>query len=177
MKITKEQIKEAYVRPELLKELFPDIFNILEIGKWYKFKQFLICVLDETHWFGFGYDGKWCEISEYFNLLNDKDFVPATHQEVEEALIKEAKKQHFTIENLHLIKCLCGFNKEVKDDRSNANYYYEYGHNKLWIVDGGFTDCCVFDNGKWAEIIEQSLELTLDQVSEKFNVKSVKIIK
>lgn len=168
MKITEEQIKKAYQDKEYLKELFPSVFEEnLEVGKWYKYERFLILVLDEIHWCGFGYSGSWEEKNLYDNLLNDKDFVPATKEEVETALIAEAKKRGFKED------VSWKFNDSIIEYRAfDDNFFFHYGYNILYI--GSYA---VFNNGIWAKIIEEPLELTLEQIAEKFNVDNVKIIK
>lgn len=96
--ITEEQIKELAKGNAKVKKMFPEVFETkLETGKWYKYKKFLIYVLDETHWCGYDACENWQNNVYYDNLLKDKDFEPATDSEVEEALTNEAKKRGLKI--------------------------------------------------------------------------------
>ena len=97
--ITEEQIKELAKGNAKLKTMFPEVFETkLEVGKWYKYNNFLIYVIDETHWCGYDACKNWQNNIYYDNLLKDKDFKPATDSEVLEALKNEFKKQNPNIE-------------------------------------------------------------------------------
>jgi len=193
MKITEQQIKDCYSNPELLKEIFPDVFkNKLEVGKWYKDTTsnmliFSTKIEDRIYGFGFGCSGKWYIDGNYFYkgkiLEAENELRIATEEEVEQALFNEAEKKGFkkgakfkTIDGSDRI---CTFN----------GMFYEFIFNTLhaqingdeWEKDGKYISSNpeIFNNGKWAEIISEPIVITLDQIAEKFNVDvtNIKIVK
>lgn len=175
-KITKQQILQLIncsnkIKVDYrLKEWFPQAFEIeLEIGKWYKHNRFLLYIIDETHWYGFDVSGAWNDYATYEDLMTDKDLLPATDKEVETALIAEAKKLKLSPKNIRNISCVCGFSNSKTQEyyTKEAEYFFESDINKLWLVGGSFLDICIFDNGKWAEIISEQIELTLEQRIER----------
>jgi len=135
-----------------LKQWFPDAFKTeLEVGKWYKANSTLVFIDDlekETYYGFFGKNwGKWS-----FSNGSNKDVAkPATHQEVETALITEAKKRGFKNGNYKCLDLPKWTEKKVDN-----NFYLE--ENKLWMGDFGCANL-VFKDGKWATIISQKLTL------------------
>lgn len=118
----------------------------LEIGKWYKATscQYLaqvIEVLDSNVNYalvnGFDGNGNWAE--EWDSVINI-DCTEATHQEVEEALITEAKKRYKVGDKL----------RDVNDVDIVPNGDYVFKDGVLYY--GGAT---VMKDGKWAEIVEE----------------------
>ncbi len=126
----------------------------LEVGKWYYSSSTRDTVLtchqridDDGTMEGYGFFcGKWEEEAWHYNNVR-----PATPQEVETALIAEAKKRGFIHE--------CLFN-EIADQ---ANGGIDQNHGKVGgafdMVDGvfytyGYGRWCIFKDGKWATIIE-----------------------
>lgn len=151
--------KRAKQERKQLKKQLKDLPS-LEVGKWYKTNElgspFLIfitkIILDSVAQcmaYGFCHEGEWYDNSR-FGINN---LTPATDKEVEEALIKEANKR--------------GFKEGVNADLSTANpchlknYHFlsndfEYSKPCNWLsLDG----VIIFEDGKWAEIIEQPKEL------------------
>ena len=118
----------------------------IENGKWYKdYDYFLVYITDINKGvgYGFGSSGQW------YNESNDwgfKDVRPATHQEVKEALIKEAKKRGF--------KKGVMINHSIEGKGHRALIFnelsYHSGYN--WLCDGWGN--VVFKDGVWAEIIK-----------------------
>lgn len=176
--LTKEQIREIYKNPELLKELFPDAFEtVLEAGKWY-----FISYLSMERLFNFSgdYDINNNPLGYGFNSSNEfidfdsfgwayNTIQPATNEQVQEALINEAKKRGYKNGN-HI----CLYNNITNIETDNI-YSYNAPYNLLNL--GSKCASVVFVDGKWAEIIETELELTLDEIAEKFGVDKVKIKK
>jgi len=141
--ITKEQIKTIEADGcTYVKEWFPDAFKKkLIIGKWYKAPYgSLICFTgDLRKSYGISNFGNW------FNddwVLNQSELIEATPQEVESALICEATKRYA---NGVIIQSL--YDYEAKKIGNCIQYYNET--NCLWS-----NGVKLFDNGKWAEIIE-----------------------
>jgi len=196
MKITEQQIKDCYSNPELLKQIFPDVFkNKLEVGKWYKSTDGHSALLrvveaykgmNENFAFesyGFNFDGYYVQSSKSGKGFGSHNLTLATKEEVEQALFNEAEKKGFkkgakfkTIDGSDRI---CTFN----------GMFYEFIFNTLhaqingdeWEKDGKYISSNpeIFNNGKWAEIISEPIVITLDQIAEKFNVDvtNIKIVK
>lgn len=177
--LTEGLIKELHQRAtsflkEKIEEQVPELFeNKLEVGKWYIDKRsghLFCCTEIGSSILGYGISqAGWFtdDIGDiYFNHLE------ATKEEVEEALIKEAKKR--------------GFKEGVK--------VMELNNNKETLTSGGFhstsigwlshkSDCkydedgaIIFGDGKWAEIITEPIkEVTIEEIQEKYGCK-IKIV-
>lgn len=136
--------------------------NTLEIGKWYKdqlggfwyYEGKSESKLNPDKAYGIAYDGDWMDSDER-NFREGKSLTPATDKEVEEALIKEAKKRGFKegvkINNLHE----AGYGNKIP---LGGNLNFNPTTNSLR------TDRCdgrtgilplIFHKGKWAEIISK----------------------
>ena len=139
---------------------FPKLFkkDELEVGKWHldgnKDDKFLICLtrLEGNLYYGYGFDsdGKWVDDDGDFwgNAYNDISR-PATDKEVETALIKEAKKRGFK-EGITVKGCDGRIGK-----RTAEHYLYFKEDNNIQSCEwDGLDNCLIFDNGKWATIIE-----------------------
>lgn len=139
-------IKEAFIREGIIEN------DKLEVGKWYNWinKELLFFITkienDQIYYYGFDYgvfENDWIHI--------DNDFELATPQEVETALINEAKKRGY--ENLKH-NCLVASNLKI----NNPCKEYIYRKNKLWIGTEENANC-IFHNGVWAEIIDETIEI------------------
>lgn len=168
--LTQEQIDrlaEKKHAKELLQKFIPYAFeNKLEVGKWYKPRNERIKSLfvpnkeqcDGNMGYGFNFHGEFKE--SHFNLIGSSpnDFELATEEEVREALINEAKKRGFNnIGNLKI--------KNTVGSISNGfvtitnDFYYDYKGNTLKL-DGAV----IFNNGVWAEIIEEPTKEEINRV-------------
>lgn len=127
--------------PETLKAITePATPAKLEVGKWYKdrYSKFLVYI-QEIHRFnndisGYGFytNLSWFESKRV--SIKDIIFDTATHEEVETALIEEAKRRGF---------------KEIA--------YFRF-YEKTNVLNNQINDSegiIVFDNGKWAEIVQE----------------------
>jgi len=152
MKTTKERIDalEAELQ-KIKKELDSPTF---EVGKWYKdpLNNYMVFVTKNTgnlrgDTFGYGFDTHGC----WSNSLGlDGSEIPATDKEVEEALIKEAKKRGF--KNRVKIKQVSGdINILFNNKFEYLKEWNEY-KNVLFI-----DNYLVFANGTWAEIIKDEI--------------------
>ena len=151
----KEFIKKAHSaacsewKTNIEKE-FPKLFKKDENG-WYKDKEVKgWCVFFENGIMKHGFDGNgdWFEDHNQNYKLRKSDY-KATDKEVEEALIKEAKKR--------------GFKEGV---RINSKWMPNISANKLngkFVFDNKFELCAkanslmkytIFQNGVWAEIVD-----------------------
>lgn len=188
--LTEEQL-------EAVKECFKSQWNIqgfesklkekglikeeLEVGKWYKYSDsegHLFCITkvetDGVEVYGFNSWGNWIDEGMY----SSKNLIPATDQEVNDALIKEAKNR--------------GFKEGVIVDKSNLNHFV---NNNPHVLHREYSDLfeyraagknyrdvlfccgtCIFEDGKWAEIIEEKKERTIEQIEKELGYL-VKIVK
>jgi hypothetical protein len=126
---------------------FPKMFkkDKLAVGKWYKSNGFLRKFegkFGNSSVFGFKKDGS------YYSSLGfheEDEHILATDEEVSEALIEEAKRRGYKNGNY---KCISGLKTyEVKD-----SFFLDQG--ELWMGKSGLSNQ-VFENGVWAEIIEE----------------------
>ena len=142
-----------------LKALEVDQRGELEVGKWYinnygsKYLAYAQELKGTIIIKGYGFDdsGNW----EVFAPTDASitECRKATPQEVEKALIEEAKRRYKVGD---VIKCLDGVESELNgtDFVFNNNSLFSNGER----IDGGAwfnTYAKVFDNGQWATIIEQ----------------------
>lgn len=177
-KITKEQILEVTswgdtTDKKNIKKWFPEAFKTeLEVGKWYWAGE--IAKREKTHlychqgYISYGFD--WAK-----NYINDlctsgsSEIIEATEEEVKTALTEEAKRRGF----IQGVKVKC-----AKYPDFDAYDFKEITFDNVNQL-GNATLNYIFYNGKWAEIIPQEVELTLEQIADKFNidVKQLKIKK
>tara|TARA_R110002167_G_scaffold174781_1_gene373720 strand:+ start:1453 stop:1968 length:516 start_codon:yes stop_codon:yes gene_type:complete len=148
---TIEQFEGLLKQKGLLKEDF-------EVGKWYKSVYGTIrYFIDKNTVYGFSSRGIWTNEIHIDSGLDDStpEWTLATDKEVEEALIKEAKKR--------------GFKEGVKSTS------VKYG------CTGKLSRCCstklcsdgsfmfqgqyIFENGKWATIIEEKKEIVVNGIT------------
>jgi hypothetical protein len=101
--------------------------------------------------------------------VNSYGWVKATDKEVEEALIKEAKKRGFK-EGVKFISVMSGFKCLCE---GVLNYHSDYlGEKDVLFYDHNI----IFHKGKWAEIVEEKKELTVSEIEEELGY-GIKIIK
>ena len=161
--LTQEQINQLAEKKhakELLQEFIPDAFEDKRIvGKWYISEHYLVYYLgnNKSNCIKLS-DGKWLE-KIYHSLSGHlKSYRLATEEEVREALINEAKKRGFN--NICNLKI-----KNTVGSISNGfvtitnDFYYDYKGNTLRL-DGAV----IFNNGVWAEIIEEPTEEEINRV-------------
>ena len=166
----KEFIKKAhsaacYEWKTNIEKEFPKLFKKygLEIGKWYKypdFKNWKLLITDNTKGKEKGVGFNCSEIWMKDWLTNGGDelssLIPCSDKEVEEALIKEAKRRGFE-KGVKFIKLSNGVVQTV-----DCLPYFQYGRLAVlspkteWssVYKGGCSNPSIFDNGKWAEIVE-----------------------
>lgn len=167
--ITKEQILELKRRgnqlvDEKLTEFFPEVFKKeLEVGKWYKNKYnclFCITEKDDEKYRSYGFmQGKWKDYGEFTNEDDLSSNTEATPQEVETALIREAKKKGF-LDGAHFKSPVSNWN-----DVCNGVFRYNSELNELYS-----NGTCVFSNGIFATIIET---ITIQEAEKLLNKKIV----
>lgn len=172
MEITKEQVLEMYewgnsTDKLKMKKWFPEAFG-LEVGKWY------IHTLRGHNDMLFNFQGKYSMASDsgaygftrlgvWHNNLGvglDDPLREATHDEVSNALIREAKKRGYKYGNYY---CL-----------SNSKTYYNISDKFTFEDDklfhGTVLRNVVFADGEWAEIIET---ITKEEAEKLLNKKII----
>jgi hypothetical protein len=129
---------------EKIEKEFPELFkkNALVRG-WSRIKgdEFALAFIqgiEETY--GFDYKGRWSR--NWCENISSTKYTPATDKEVEEALIKEAKKRGFK-KGVSFLSISDG----VKKQGSNFGYY---GNNNQICLGGG----TIFKDGEWAEVLQ-----------------------
>jgi hypothetical protein len=137
---------------------FPKLFkkDDLVVGKWYR--SSIDCIFNyngvkdcnnKPCGYGISRLGSWYESNKdgwggSYTLVTDK--------EVDQALIKEAKKKDYKnvkINNLESIGNMLSFHHSIS---SSDCYYYNATENALW-----FMGKLIFWNGKWAEIFKETI--------------------
>lgn len=131
----------------------------LEKGKWYKHEDrtFFIKDIDKLSFFTYGLFHDW---EDHWEVMTgseiEKNLKPATDKEVEEMLIKEAKKRGF--------KEGVEFNTPDSTKCSPSHGLYgpiQWSGSKL----EDDISACIFLDGKWATILEDKLELNGKEVT------------
>lgn len=139
----------------------------IKVGNWYKGSYndnrniiFYAREIDEDEdIIGYGFvENGWSYNAIFSNLDSEtmKTIKPATNEEVEAALIKEAKRRGF----LKGVKSKCLEDLQIETIKEEKYEYTEHtdGDKCLWVqasdYGNGF-NLCVFNNGKWAEIIQE----------------------
>ena len=150
----KEFIKKAhsaacYEWKENIEKEFPKLFkgDALVVGKWYKSEISVFRVTSLAPLKSYGvYSGKWGD--EFYTDVTTK-YRPATDKEVEQALIKEAKRRGYR-KNAVIITSKTGVKKTL-----NSNHFKMIGNNLVCLSSKeSYIYSSVFTNGKWAEIVE-----------------------
>lgn len=177
--VSKEFILEAHnsacsTWKRKLEEQFPSVFvkDELGVGVWNysktKYGNFenLFKSDDGINWYGF-VNGDWFEKTDIsdFTTLNLRQSTP---EEVETALINEAKKRGFK-EGVKFKSVSPNIDGET-DILINGDIYYSVIGNYVYSSCG-----YIFQNGKWATIIEQPTEMTVAEIEQKLGCK-IKIV-
>lgn len=171
-KISKEQIDELArmnaVIKERLNEYFPEAFKKeLEVGRWYKHNstEALICYQGNEKSYGISNWGHW---SNGYYAANALLWREATTEEIESALINEAKKKGYKKGNF---KCLvereCEFNKNTHE--------WSFQQNGLFTAPFGKGGSCLFQDGIWAEILPTEKTVITRQKALKILAKKLKV--
>lgn len=152
----KEKIEKEF--PDLFK---PDLFKPKhEINKWYKNDYnnsiFFITAINSIAYNdakGYGLEGGvWLDMQNNFYWSTTKNCTPSTDEEVFSMLKKEAEKRGYEEGNFY-----CLYRNILSEDDCITKFNSK--NNRFWIKYG-----CVFHNGKWATIVEQPKEMTLQEI-------------
>lgn len=130
----------------------------IENGKWYKTNclggsifYLTESPVEDCYVSGYGFEnGDWCDLSEHYWTLEQK-YKPtlATHQEVEEALIKEAKKRGFK-EGVRFKSALYKYDCVITTYEFDFHFDYMDMCKNVLFCNGN----AIFSNGVWAEIVK-----------------------
>ncbi|MGV6945010.1 hypothetical protein [Sphingobacterium kyonggiense] len=126
----------------------------LEVGKWYKRagqSMFVVTGSNRACNIGYGFDRDGVWFDDGGELYTD-NYIESTPQEVEEALIKEAKRRG-------LVESGVRFRSPDGTDYgyfyNGGKVYYNSNPKRLVFKEDESTGIHLFFNGKWATIIEQ----------------------
>lgn len=156
--LTQTQLEQVYrEHPEWLFDL--------EAGKWYKLPDddnFLFCVTEliwSRHAYGYGWDksGEWNDVDE--RRWGTDNTIPATYEEVESALIAEAKRRYKQPENVSWNLLPSSKDDDIYDFN---DWHYEKTDNSLYSAPDGKGGRLVFRDGKWATVVTTEYSLTAD---------------
>jgi hypothetical protein len=173
MKLSTELLKEIYnavdenLKAKIENEV-PKIKPSLDYNRWIKTNYFLnekwlVYVNPDGSYYGFDANSDWVDTKTSYNPLTDKSNYYATPEEVETALINEAKRRGFEGKIIYCIKGEVG-SKSTK----LINGAFEFNNNnelRYQMLNCGYT---IFYNGTWATIIPETTqkELLQKQVDE-----------
>ena len=142
---------------------FPKLFkkDDLVVGKWYKSDWgYKFCFNGE---YDIDSDPRGYGFSQCGEFLTDNktskrggwgkyNITEATDEEVEKALIKEAKKKDYKNVNINNLETIGNMLSSHHSIASSKCYYYNSIENALW-----FRGKLIFWNGKWATIITETI--------------------
>lgn len=122
--------------------------------------------------YGINFSGDWTDDFKIV-LWDGQAYQEATPEEVEEALIAEAKRRYRPADKLSMIVQDYAPDSDGRVYPSNPKFGYG-GFDRLWLVQG--YSYCIFADGKWAEVIEQkqlpTLEELIAEAKSKITVKT-----
>lgn len=176
-RITKEQIEVLSVTsPEAehyLKEHFPKAFKKdLKVGRWYKSIKgnFLVNYQsDSLENYGF-WENQVFKDDIAFGSYWSNLCVEATPQEVEIALIAEAKRKGYKKGNFK-----CPLSRESQFSEDYNEWYFESLTNSLYTKGAGKGGACIFKEGKWAEILVPGKQVISMRKALKIIAKKLKV--
>lgn len=144
-------------KPNLCNNCFKHAIIYFEDGVWYKKKDtgFVANYVTDEVGYGINNKGLW---ENGIRMSDPTIWSKATPEEVEQALLREAKKRGLTAGCL--TTSLDDGKKFIISERRHPLLPVNLeDENMLWVTsDGGF-GYCIFDNGKWAVPIDKFSEL------------------
>lgn len=182
--------KEIKRQIELLQDQMTDLRNQIDGDEkefkfeagWYKHtdnqhSNWIIYTDKDDNYYGIGEDGRWTDgkgMIGYIGMHCEKTI----KKEVETALKKEATKRGFkegvcfnSLDNHNSWGHIGGFKLELKDYRLLlwANKWYDPNSDYKDDSKGNIT---IFENGKWAEIIENTLTIHGEKMTQEGDIIS-----
>lgn len=171
---------KRYATPEEISLLEPKQKE-LEVGKWYLFTghqaehkplMFITSISGSIVKFrGFNFLGDWVDNDHYtLEDLKSYGYTEATPQEVESALIEEAKRRYKTVDK---VKCLVPSYDIGVLEFEDFRYFHDDYNDTLWFRSKNTNFYIkVFDNGKWAEVIKPEEKPKVGDVVKAWDDKS-----
>lgn len=137
-----------------LQKLKNEVKPKYEENKWYKSKTNQLVFITEFRdydviGYGFGNKNDWFDISEWMDGWKSLELRLANHQEVEEALIKEAKKRGFK-EGVRFKSALYKYDCVITTYEFDFHFDYMDMCKNVLFCNGN----AIFSNGVWAEIVK-----------------------
>lgn len=163
MKITELQLQQL---KDLNDSKVNEILGLgLQIGKWYKNLigngLFYITKVTDNKFYYYGFD---LNKESYYNdwyLFSHVKLTPANNEEIETALIEEAKRRYKTN---NIVKC----KHHNWDTRIYEMLSFVFHENKLWSK-SVFGNVCIFKDGKWAEVISNPIQNKIDKLRKEID--------
>lgn len=154
-KLSRAKFIEKHLTPE----------PVIEVGKWYittdkEGNEYLFNHQDRGSSYGF-FKGKW--ISENWSTGDGWPNTPrqATPEEVKPRLIEEAERRGYKdgikfrdLDTGNIRTIVSNVFPLVTIERLNVST-----PSKEWIINNGASNPYIYDNGKWAEIIDEKAEI------------------
>lgn len=178
--VSEEFIKQGHAAAcsewkKRIEQEFPDLFE-RELNKWYK--------LNGSHALMVYFTGKYGNDASYgFGMRGDffstigayrgDTFELATHEEVQSALIREAKSRGFVGVEINPVK---DYNWTNQSLICSDIFSYDVFKNLLYVRDTSGYWQEVFKEGEWASVVENTTELTVAEIEKRLGYK-VKIVK
>lgn len=158
-------MKDLEKRLSIIEDKLGIVKDELVVGKWYKTDKTLFNHQEYYNSYGF-FNNEWVigwktGVKDFYGVTP----IEASRQEVEEALLREARRRYRVG---YTVRCLDGINDVVRGtDIAFANYKLFTNGEKVDDGEWFNTSGCLFDNGKWAEIIEQPVD-KFDELKEAY---------
>lgn len=158
-KLTKKQI-------EIVKREHPECFNGIEAGKWYNLNpgECLLFVTGLRHGgavvvYGFDYDGNWRDDGTIWGTGGAAE---ATPEEIESALISEAKRRYKVGDMVSKLGRLYSGNGNSMIISDWKNIYVDY--DTLWVNSTNSHRIPLFKSGQWASVIPEEKPSLQDDI-------------
>lgn len=177
LKTTEEFIRQVHgaacstLKTKFEKE-FPELFKTeLVVGEWYKYKytDALICYQGGEFSYGFDNFGNW---TNKYQACTPKSWKESNHEEVESALIAEAKKRGYKAGVR-----IKGLGDGEICTLPNGEFEYLDNANALWFGNPNdeYDGFDVFHQGKWADILPEEKTIITKEKALKILAKKLKV--
>lgn len=183
-------LEKALAELESLKDkiegLIKKEYNIERLKKssWQKDKSYPLYLMyfdfENKKRYGFDLNGKWVE-DDNVNCYNDGNRI-AIREEIEQSLIKEARKRYNVGDNISRSQKMLNINKTENASRIEViskscfdKMYYCSERNGLYTSQG----CVILIQGEWAEVIDTTrtkLDTDIQALKEKYKDFKITVI-
>lgn len=153
--LTDEQLEEVKTwKPEWFKPVYKD-------NTWYKHTKHNSIMFNVKNGYGYGINhyGVWIKDAAWLaNYLENGRWREATNEEIEESLTNESKKCYEIGDLVECIRNDYAGGKRVIDNFEKASFE----NNKLYLENTRGYMICVFEDGKWAQVITPASDIHTD---------------